>query len=89
MALPADRPPTVHPAVIGSRCKKCGGPLVSGRLYVIVKQSGKTGTKQDSVCLVCIGQLLLTSDEFVEALAERLLQVMDKAQPPEGLSSGG
>lgn len=89
MALPADRPPTVHPAVIGSRCKKCGGPLVGGRLYVIVKQGSKTGTKQDSVCLGCIGQLLLSSDEFVEALAERLLEAMDKAQPPEENPSGG
>ena len=88
--IESPRSPIVHPATVGSRCKRCGGGLVAGDVlhYVIVRQSGKTGPMQDSVCLECLGLLLLTSDKVVEALAEKLLKVLDKEEPPEKAPEG-
>jgi len=82
MEEPGNRAPTVHPAVVGSRCKKCGALLSGDTLYIIVKQMGKTSPKQDSVCLECLGLLLLTSDKVIEALAEKLLKAMGTEEPP-------
>lgn len=77
---------------IGTKCKRCGCELKNGEYYLQVRQMKNVAHAHSEVCISCLGALLLEDEEFLEALAQKLLSAAKAAREkttPHPASTGG
>ena len=68
-----------HPITIGDRCQICGASFADGRIYVTLKQMGKTARQASrDVCLGCFGVQVLNHPDVLRKVAESLLVETEK-----------